>query len=292
MRRIGDDHVGSRDILLETLNCPLHLNLASALCLSVALVASTQAAECPRDDALGTSRVIAVDAAATPRAGSNGFQALPLGNREVVLTFDDGPSPATDGKVLAALAEQCVRATFFLIGKQASEHPDLVRQIAAAGHSIGHHTWSHHNLRVMKPEEAVDEINKGIAAVEMAQNGASTTTPSTPFFRYPGFQMSQQTLDDLEKRRIVVFGADVIADDWIPMTPEAQLKLLTDRLKAAGNGIIVLHDPQVQTAAVLPAFLRYLRDNGYSVVHVVPKVSAKPVATTSGNTKNVNNSNN
>jgi peptidoglycan/xylan/chitin deacetylase (PgdA/CDA1 family) len=267
------------------------VNLASALCLSVALVVSAQAAECPRDDALGTSRVIAVDAAATPRVGSKGFQALPLGDREVVLTFDDGPSPATDGKVLAALAEQCVRATFFLIGKQASEHPELVRQIAAAGHSIGHHTLSHHNLRVMKPDEAADEINKGIGAVEMAQNGVSTTTPSTPFFRYPGFQMSQQTLDDLEKRRIVVFGADVIADDWIPMTPEAQLKLLTDRLKAAGKGIILLHDPQLQTAAVLPAFLRYLRDNGYSVVHVVPREAARPVADMD-KAKNVNNSNN
>jgi peptidoglycan/xylan/chitin deacetylase (PgdA/CDA1 family) len=66
------------------------------------------------------------------------------------------------------------RATFFLIGKPVSEHPELVRQIAAAGHSIGHHTWSHHNLRVMKPEEAADEIDKGIAAVEMAQNGDST----------------------------------------------------------------------------------------------------------------------
>jgi peptidoglycan/xylan/chitin deacetylase (PgdA/CDA1 family) len=254
------------------------VNVASALCLSAALVASAQAAECPRADALGTSRVIAVDAAATPRVGSKGFQALPLRDREVVLTFDDGPSPLTDGGVLAALTEQCVRATFFLIGKPASEHPDLVRQIAAAGHSIGHHTWSHRNLRAMKPEEAADEINKGIGAVEMAQNGVSTTTPSTPFFRYPGFLMSQQTLDDLEKRRIVVFGADVIANDWIPMTPEAQLKLLTDRLKAAGKGIILLHDPEVQTAAVLPAFLRYLRDNGYSVVHVVPEKAARPVA--------------
>jgi peptidoglycan/xylan/chitin deacetylase (PgdA/CDA1 family) len=103
--------------------------------------------------------------------------------------------------------------------------------------------------------------------------------------------MSRQTLDDLEKRRIVVFGADVIADDWIQMTPEAQLQLLTDRLKAAGKGIILLHDPQAQTAAVLPAFLRYLRDNGYSVVHVVPKEAARPVAM-SGKTKNVNNSNN
>jgi hypothetical protein len=96
--------------------------------------------------------------------------------------------------------------------------------------------------------------------------------------------MSRQTLDDLEKRRIAVFGADVIADDWIPMTPEAQLRLLTDRLKAAGKGII-LHDPQAQAADVLPAFLRYLRDNGYSVVHVVPKEAARPMADVGRNEK-------
>lgn len=247
-----------------------------ALAMSVAPGLHAHTAECPREDALGTSRIITVDAATTPRVGSKSFpQALQLQDREVVLTFDDGPSPATDARILAALAEQCVRATFFLIGRPASEHPDLVRQIAAAGHSIGHHTWSHHNLRQLKLEDATDEIDKGIAAVENALHGVSTTTPSTPFFRFPGFQMSQQTLDALEKRRIVVFGADVIANDWIPMTQEAQLKLLADRLKAAGKGIILLHDPEAQTAAMLPAFLRYLRDNRYRVVHVV---SAAPAA--------------
>jgi peptidoglycan/xylan/chitin deacetylase (PgdA/CDA1 family) len=243
--------------------------------LAMTLCPHAQGAECPREDALGTSRIIAVDAAATSRAGA---KALQLGDREVVLTFDDGPSRPTDDKILAALAEQCVRATFFLIGKRASEHPELVRQIAAAGHSVGHHTWSHQNLKVMKPEEAVDEIDKGIAAVEIALHGVSTTIPSTPLFRFPGFLTNRQTLDDLRKRRIVVFDADIIADDWIAMTQEAQLKLLTDRLKAAGKGIILLHDPEAQTAAMLADFLLYLRDNRYRVVHVVPTIAATAAA--------------
>jgi len=97
----------------------------------------------------------------------------------------------------------------------------------------------------------------------MVLNGASTAVPSTPFFRYPGFPM---------------FGADVIADDWIPMTEQAQLKLLADRLQAAGKGIVLLHDPEARTAAVLPALPRYLRDNGYSIVHVVPGTSVTPAA--------------
>ena len=257
----------------------LPLNFAAALAVAAALALPAQAADCPRQDALGTSRVITVDATTHPRVGLKSFrQTLPLQDRKVVLTFDDGPFPATDARILAALAEQCVRATFFLIGKSASAHPDWVRKIAAAGHSIGHHSWTHPNLKYMKPEKATGEIDKGIAAVEMALHGVATATPSTPFFRYPYFEMTQRTLDDLEKRGIVVFGADLWASDWNPMTPEAQLKMLTERLKAAGKGIILLHDPRAQTAAMLPAFLRYLRDNRYRVVHVVHATPAKTAA--------------
>jgi peptidoglycan/xylan/chitin deacetylase (PgdA/CDA1 family) len=188
----------------------------------------------------------------------------------VVLTFDDGPWPSTDKKILAALAHECVRATFFMIGKPASEHPELVRQIAALGHTVGHHTWTHHNLKYMKPDDAIGEIDKGIAAVETALHGRATTTPSTPFFRFPFFEMSPETLANLEKRGIAAFGADLWASDWNKMTPEEELKLLTGRLNAAGRGIILLHDPKAQTAAMLPAFLRYLRDHDYRIVHIVP----------------------
>ena len=257
-------------------------NFSATLCTAVAtwmtFVAAAPAAECPRKDALGTSRVLAVDAATYPRVGLKSFpQTLPLDDREVVLTFDDGPWAPTDQKILAALAHECVRATFFLIGKPASEHPELVRRIAAQGHTIAHHTWTHHNLKYMKPEAAIGEIDKGIAAVETALHGKATTTPSTPFFRFPFFDMTPATLDVLQKRGIAVFGADLWASDWIPMTPAQQLKLLTERLQVARKGIILLHDPKAQTAAMLPAFLRYLRDNRYRVVHLVP-AGAKTVS--------------
>src|SRR5437588_12991916 len=106
-------------------------SLSASVLASLAWIAAAQGAECPRKDALGTSRVLAVDAATYPRVGLKSFpQTLPLEDHEVVLTFDNGPWPATDRKVLAALAQECVRATFFLIGKPASEHPELVRTIA------------------------------------------------------------------------------------------------------------------------------------------------------------------
>src|SRR5580704_11007730 len=252
---------------------PRNLIRASALALVISLTGATlaRAAECPRKDMLGTSRTLAVDVVSFPRVGLKSFpQTLPLRDHEVVLTFDDGPSPPTTPKVLATLRKQCVRATFFLIGKPALEHPTMVRRIAAEGHSIGTHTWSHSDLQAMPRIDAFAEIDDGIAAVEWALRGVATTAPTTPFFRYPGFLMTPETLDLLQSRGIVAFGADLWANDWDTQTPKHELQLLIERLKAARKGIIVLHDPQARTAAMLPAFLRYLRDNHYHVVHVEP----------------------
>jgi peptidoglycan/xylan/chitin deacetylase (PgdA/CDA1 family) len=257
---------------------------AAALVASMAWAAAAGAADCPRPGTLGTSRVLGVDAATTPRVGLKSFpQTLPLADHEVVLTFDDGPWPPTTPRVLAALAQQCVRATFFLIGKPASEHPELVRSIAAQGHTIGHHTWTHRSLLRIAPSEATEEIDRGISADEMALHGIATTVPSTPFFRFPGFESTPETLALLQSRGIVVFGADLWASDWKPMTPSQELALIVRRLKAAGKGIILFHDAKARTAAMLPAFLRYLRDHHFRVVHLVAGSAAvdldKPVPT-------------
>jgi peptidoglycan/xylan/chitin deacetylase (PgdA/CDA1 family) len=250
---------------------------AAILIISMGWVAAAKAADCPRPGTLGTSRVLAVDAATTPRVGLKSFpQTLPLDDHEIVLTFDDGPWPATTSPVLAALAHECVRATFFLIGRSASEHQELVRKIAAAGHTVGHHTWKHPSLKRMSLSAATEEIDRGIAADEMALHGASTRIPSTPFFRFPGFASTPATLELLQSRGIVVFGADLWPGDWNPMTPKQELKLIIDRLRIARKGIILFHDPKARTAAMLPAFLRYLRDNHYRVVHVVPAAPHPP----------------
>src|SRR3984957_13381542 len=181
--------------------------LAGALLACVMQGNPAGAAQCPRERTLGTSRILHVDAATTPRVGLKEFpQTLPLWDHEVVLTFDDGPWPPTTPKVLAALAKECVHATFFLIGKPASEHPELVRRIAAEGHTLGHHSWTHPDLAQIKPADAVEQIDHGISAVEMALHGVATTTPSTPFFRFPGFESTPATLDLLQARGIVVFG--------------------------------------------------------------------------------------
>lgn len=245
--------------------------------------AAWAASDCPRKGTLGTSRILEVDAAKYPRVGLKSFpQTLPLDDKEVVLTFDDGPA-ATTPRILAALARECVLATFFQVGKGSQALPGIVKKVAAGGHTLGHHTWSHPHLNAMSFEAAKDEIDRGIAADELALHGKATTVPSTPFFRFPFFESTPELLDMLQARGIVVFGADFWASDWLPMTPQHELKLIISRLKVARKGIILFHDPRAQTAAMLPDFLKYLRVNGYHVVHVVPKPkSADKHATADG----------
>jgi len=252
--------------------------LKAAIVALLAGTAAAHAADCPRPDALGTSRVLVVDPATYPRVGLQSFpQTLPLEDHEIVLTFDDGPNPPTTTKVLAALSRECVKATFFLIGQSAAAHPDLVKRIAAEGHSVGHHSWAHPDMAKIGTNEAIAQIDRGISADELALNGKATTVPTTPFFRFPYFSSTPALLDVMQSRGIAVFGADFWASDWNKMTPEQELKLITDRVKAAGRGIILFHDTKGQTAAMMPNFLRYLRENHYRIVHVVAPAPGKSV---------------
>jgi peptidoglycan/xylan/chitin deacetylase (PgdA/CDA1 family) len=234
--------------------------------------AAAMAQPCPGNpDALGTERVLSVSVATTPRVGRKQFPStLPLAAKEVVLTFDDGPWPGTTTKVLDALKHECVHATFFLLGRNALAAPALARRELADGHTIAHHSFAHPLLSKMSLAAADAEVEHGIAAVERAVYGASSAKPRTPFFRFPGFASSPALLDDMEKRGLVVFGADLWASDWNPMTPQQELALLLHRLDAAGRGIILLHDTRAQTANMVPALLRALHARGYHVVHVVP----------------------
>lgn len=257
----------------------------------LAIAATTAAADefCRgRPHALGTARVLPVDARTTPHVGrKHSAVTLPLAPREVVLTFDDGPWPATTPRVLDALRDECVRATFFLVGRKATAFPRLTRRTAAAGHTIATHTYSHPLLNRMSFARAEAEIDRGIAAVTRAL-GSDADGHIAPFFRFPGFASTPRLLDRLARRGIVVFGADLWASDWLPMTPERELALVMQRLDAAGGGIVLFHDTKGPTAAMLPSFLRMLKRDGYRVVHAVPSgsqaIAAAPVpaGTTTG----------
>ena len=248
-----------------------------ALAFLTMSVTTVIAASCPGNaDALGVERVLAVDAATTPRVGRKHFPAtLPLTRKEVVLTFDDGPWPGPTDRVLEALRHECVKATFFLLGRNAADHPALVRREAAEGHTVAHHSFSHPLLSRLSVHAAEAEIDRGIAAVEAALGRPGASTPAAPFFRFPGFASSPALLDRMQQRGFVVFGADLWASDWNPMSPREELALVMRRLNAAGGGIVLFHDTKAQTAAMLPAFLRELKRQGYRVVHVVPGAAGR-----------------
>jgi len=241
--------------------------------IAAALPVAAAAQSCPGNpDALGTARVLAVDVGTTPRVGRKQFpDTLPLGPKELVLTFDDGPWPGTTPAVLKALKAECVRATFFLLGRNVAAHPELARQELAEGHSIGHHTFGHPLLSRMAPDKAMAEIAKGMRA-----DDAATGDRSMPFFRFPGFAGTPELLARLEARGIVVFGADVWASDWNEQTPEDELKLLLGRIEKVDRGIVLLHDTRAQTARMLPALLRALKARGYRIVHVVSAGDGPP----------------
>jgi peptidoglycan/xylan/chitin deacetylase (PgdA/CDA1 family) len=237
-----------------------------------AIPAQAQTAPCPGNpDALGTARTLAVDAATLPRVGRKHFpQTLPLAPKEVVLTFDDGPEPGTTARILDTLKRECVQASFFLLGRSALAHPELVRRERAEGHTVAHHTFSHPLLDRMPLAAAQAEMDRGFGAVDSALYGRTGGAPETPFFRFPGFASSPALLDWLQQRGILVFGADLWASDWNPMSPDQELRQVLSRLEAAGRGIVLFHDTKSQTAAMLPAFLWALKSRGYSIVKVVP----------------------
>jgi len=258
-----------------------HILLAVFMTITALAHAPAHAADCPREGTLGTSRTLVVDAKDYPRVGLKSFpHTLPLDDKEVVLTFDDGPLPATTNKILAALGAECVQATFFVVGRNAQSYPQIVKAEIKAGHTIGNHTWSHQMLDHIDEAHALEEINRGFAADDAALGPLKPATAQ--FFRFPYFASTPALLDNLQSRNVPVFGADLWASDWLPMTPQQELELLTQRLSQVRKGIILLHDPKIHTAAMLPAFLRYLKTNGYKVVHVVPAPLKAASAATPG----------
>lgn len=239
--------------------------------------AAAHSSPCP-PEALGTSRMIKIGTAGGLQLGLKTYpQTLALTDHEIVLTFDDGPSAGTTRQVLGALAKECVKATFFVVGRNASSLPFLVKREVAEGHTVAHHTFSHPNLRGISESAARNEILDGIKANDKAAYGAATAQPKVPFFRFPGFADTPELVAWLSSQNIAVFGADLWASDWVKMTPDAERELVLKRLDQEGRGILLLHDTKEQTAAMLPGLLRELKARGYKIVHMVPGDKPPPL---------------
>ena len=231
---------------------------------------------CANPDALGVSRVVEIDTTGGPGFGFEHFKQLDfLRDKEVVLTFDDGPWPGNTPAVLKALADQCTTGIFFSIGKHATYHPEILKQVAAAGHTIGGHTWSHANLngKKMTEEQAKDEIEKGFSAVKWALG----TAPS-PFFRVPALQHPPAMVTYLGTRNIAMFSCDIDSFDFKSKNSQQVIDTVMNKLNKLGKGIILMHDFQKHTAEALPELLRKLKAGGYKVVKMRAKAPVQTIA--------------
>jgi peptidoglycan/xylan/chitin deacetylase (PgdA/CDA1 family) len=207
---------------------------------------------CPGNpEALGVARVVEIDTTGGPGFGFEHFKAYDfLRDGEVVLTFDDGPWPGNTPAVLRALAEQCTKAMFFPIGKHAMWHPEILKQVAAEGHTIGSHTWSHADLSKLTPDQAKEEIEKGVSAVRVALG-----QPEASFFRFPALRHSPELLTYLSARNIGIFSTDMDSFDFKMRKPEQVVDSVVSRLKKHGKGIVLMHDFQHPTSLALPELL-------------------------------------
>lgn len=255
----------------------MHLRIkvavAAAACLAYLATGQAAAAQCPNPNALGVARTVEIDTTGGPGFGFEQYKMHDfLQMREVVLTFDDGPWPNNTRAVLTALANHCVKATFFPIGKHALWHPDIIKEVASAGHTIGGHTWSHGNLERMKGEKGIEEIEKGFSAVKLALG-----SPPSPFFRFP-FLKDKDHLAYLGTRNIGVFSHDLDSFDFKMRTPEQVVSSVMSKLEKKGKGIILMHDFQQATANAMPALLNELKAKGYKLVHMKAKAPLPTLA--------------
>ena len=272
------------------------MRMVAALMALVFSAGVGAAAECGPDK-LGTARVTQIGAQGGLEVGLKTYpRTIPLADHEVILTFDDGPDAVTTPKILDALAEQCVRATFFEIGRNAEGLPAIARREVRDGHTVAHHTWSHPQptLRFMSEAAARADILKGMIAVEKAAYGRDFAGMDpkepkdlkleAPWFRFPGFADTPDLRDWFKANDVGVFGVDLWASDWIRMTPEEELRLVMARLHKNGDrGMLLLHDNHPWTAAMVPMLLKTLKAEGYRIVHMVgggagsgPTVPAPP----------------
>ena len=225
-------------------------------------------------DALGVSRTVEIDTTDGPGFGFEHFKQHDfLQPGEVVLTFDDGPWPRNTPAVLAALAANCTRAVFFPIGEHSMWAPEILRQVAAAGHTIGSHTWSHKDLAKLSPQDAKDEIEKGISAVHWALGG-----PAAPFFRFPALSHAPEMVTYLGQRNVAIFSADMDSLDFKIHKPDQVIASVMGKLKKNGKGIVLMHDFQKSTAEAAPELLRQLKAGGYKIVFLKAKGQLQTIA--------------
>jgi peptidoglycan/xylan/chitin deacetylase (PgdA/CDA1 family) len=234
-------------------------------------------AACNNTNALGVGRTVEIDTTGGPGFGFEHFKQLDfLRDKEVVLTFDDGPWPLNTPAVLKALADECTTGIFFSIGKHATYYPEIIKQVYAAGHTVGTHTWSHATLtnKKLTEDQRKEEIEKGFSAVKWALGGVSPA----PFFRFPALQHPPEMVTYLGERNVAMFSCDLDSFDFKARNAQAVIDVTMKKLDKLGKGIILMHDFHKHTAEALPDLLKKLKAGGYKVVAMKAKAPVQTIA--------------
>ena len=189
---------------------------------------------------------------------------LSSGSKAIALTFDDGPSPNTTPQILAILKEKNIKATFFLIGQNLKNFPQIGQQLVANGHALGNHTWHHWHRQVTKWTIA-SEIEDTAALIY------ETTGVKTSLFRPPNGFLYNGLADYARKRKDVVVLWSIKSGDWRRHGVSVE-QLINKVVETAKPGAIVLmHDgggERSRTVQALPKIIDELTAGGYEFVTV------------------------
>jgi peptidoglycan/xylan/chitin deacetylase (PgdA/CDA1 family) len=230
-----------------------------------ALSCGAQARDCG-PDALGTSRTLKVQTGERSGIG-HGYPALGLAHGEIILTFDDGPSPKTTPAILDTLAKECAQATFFMIGKHADANPKLAKRVHDEGHSIGSHSYTHRELNHLAPEDATEDIKRGFDAVDKAAFGSAADRPH--LFRFPGFKSTPELVSFVNSNHGLVVDRNIGAADWRGDPAQVSFDRLKQHFKHMDRGILILHDVQPETVKLLPMVIAEMKTRHMKIVHLV-----------------------
>lgn len=180
---------------------------------------------------------------------------------QIALTFDDGPSPYYTPQVLDILRRYQVVATFFCIGRAITAHPDLLVEIAEAGHMVANHSWSHPAMPFLSNSEIRFELERTSRTIEESIGILPT------YFRAPYGLCDRRVFAEATKLGITTVRWDVRATDWA----EPGVDVISHRIvnRAHPGGVILLHDgggDRSQTVAALPSIIETLHEQGYQFV--------------------------
>lgn len=205
---------------------------------------------------------------------SHGYKAVTgdVGSKQVILTFDDGPSSANTIRVVDTLDAMGVKAHFFLLGKNAVANPKIAKYTADHGHSIGNHSWDHPDFKKLGLDAQKSQLQRTFQAIKNAVGWAD------PFFRFPYGSETAGMKDYLNQQGVANFFWSVDSNDWRKINPNGSvrtnLQVINEtmaQLEQRGRGLVLFHDIHQRTAELLPEFLNRLKRSGYTVVLLKPK---------------------